>query len=626
MLHQKAIESRHPVEKPLQVLDEVTIRFAGDSGDGMQLTGTQFTNTTDVLGNDLRTLPDFPAEIRAPAGTTYGVSGFQIHFGSKDILTPGDNCDVLVAMNPAALITNLKTLRRGGMIIVNTDSFTEKNLRMAGYEGNPLENGSLNGYQVHKVNISKLTGNALADLNLSTRFVDKSKNFFALGLMYWLYNRPLDQSIRFIEEKFGKKDPQVAEANLRVLKAGYNFGDTVELFTTRYEVRPAKLPPGRYRNIMGNTATAIGLVAASRKSGLELVLGSYPITPASDILHELSQLKHFGVKTFQAEDEIGAVCAAIGASYAGALGVTSTSGPGLALKSEAINLAVMLELPLVVIDVQRGGPSTGLPTKTEQADLLQAMFGRNSESPLCVIAASTPADCFGTVYEACRIAIRFMTPVICLTDGYLANGAEPWRIPNVDDLAPIPVEFAKDPATFQPYARDNETLARPWAIPGTPGLEHRIGGLEKEHLTGNISYDPENHDLMVRTRAAKIERIANDIPEQEVDGDPEGDLLVVGWGSTYGTIKHAITNVRAKGMSASFVHLRYLNPFPRNLGEILYKFKHVLVPEINSGQLIRLLRAKYLVPAIGFNKVRGLPLLTEELQEQIESILGGGNG
>jgi len=614
------------MEKTTKVLEEVTIRFAGDSGDGMQLTGTQFTNTTAVLGNDLSTLPDFPAEIRAPAGTTYGVSGFQIHFGSNDILTPGDSCDVLVAMNPAALITNLKGLRRGGTIIINTDSFTDRNVKMAGYTSNPVEDGSLSGFQVHPVQISKLTANALEDMNLSTRMVDKSKNFFALGLMYWLYNRPLEQSIKFINDKFGKKDPQVAEANQRVLKAGYNYGETVEIFTTRFEVKPAALPPGRYRNIMGNSATAIGLVAAAKKSGLKLFLGSYPITPASDILHELAGLKHFGVKTFQAEDEIGAVCAAIGASYAGNLAVTTTSGPGLALKAEAINLAIMLELPLVIIDVQRGGPSTGLPTKTEQADLLQALYGRNGDSPICVLAAATPAECFKMSYEACRLAIKFMTPVICLTDGYLANGAEPWQIPNADELAPIPVTFARDPANFQPYARDEATLARPWAVPGTPGLEHRIGGLEKQHLTGNISYDPDNHDFMVRMRAEKIERIARDIPQAVVDGPPEGDLLVVGWGSTFGSIKSAVRTVRERGKAVSQVHLRHLNPFPSNLGEILYRFKNILVPEINTGQLIKLLRSKYLVPATGFNKVRGLPLHTEELEAEIEAILGGSNG
>ncbi len=610
--------------KEVKTLEDVTIRFAGDSGDGMQLTGTQFTNTAAILGNDLSTLPDYPAEIRAPAGTTYGVSGFQIHFGSTDILTPGDTCDVLVAMNPAALVTNVKMLRDGGTIIVNEDSFTEKNFKIAGITSNPLDDGTVSRYQVHKVQISKMTSNALADMNLSTKFVDKTKNFFALGLMYWMYNRPLDQSIKFIENKFGKKDPQVAEANLRVLKAGYNYGDTVEIFTTRYEVKPAKLPPGKYRNIMGNTATVLGLVAASKKAGLQLFLGSYPITPASDILHELSTLKHFGVKTFQAEDEIAAVCSAIGASYGGALAVTSTSGPGMALKTEALGLAIMLELPLVVINVQRGGPSTGLPTKTEQADLLQAVHGRNSESPLCVLAASTPADCFLAAYEAARLAIKFMTPVICLTDGYVANGAEPWMVPDVGDLPEIPVEFAKNPATFMPYARDEKTLARPWAIPGTPGLEHRIGGLEKEHITGNISYDPENHDFMVKMRAAKIERIANDVPLQDVEGDQEGDLLVVGWGSTYGSIKSAVTNARAKGLSVSHAHIRYLNPFPRNLGEILYKFKNILVPEINNGQLVSLLRAKYLVPAIGLNIIRGLPLRSEEIEEQITSMVGGG--
>ncbi len=614
------------MEKTVKNLEDVTIRFAGDSGDGMQLAGTQFTNTAAVFGNDLSTLPDYPAEIRAPAGTTYGVSGFQIHFGSTDILTPGDTCDVLVAMNPAALVTNLKMLHDGGTIIVNEDSFTEKNFKMAGIQSNPLENGSLSRYQVFRVSISKLASNALADMNLSTKVVDKTKNFFALGLMYWMYNRPLDQSIKFIQEKFGSKDPQIAEANLRVLKAGYNYGDTVEIFTTRYEVKPAKLPPGTYRNIKGNTATAIGLVAAAKKAGLQLFLGSYPITPASDILHELARLKEFDVKTFQAEDEIASICSAIGAAYTGSLGATTTSGPGMALKTEALGFAIMLELPLVVIDVQRGGPSTGLPTKTEQGDLLQAVVGRNSEAPLCVLAASTPADCFEAAYEAARIAIKFMTPVICLTDGYVANGAEPWIVPNVDELPEIPVEFAKDPSTFKPYARDEQTLARPWALPGTPGLEHRIGGLEKEHITGNISYDPDNHHFMVKTRAAKIERIADDIPLQTIDGDSEGDLLIVGWGSTFGSIKAAVEAAREKGISVSHTHLRFLNPMPRNLGEILYKFKNILVPEINNGQLIKLLRSKYLVPAVGFNVIRGLPLSSEDIEKRIESIVGGKNG
>lgn len=609
--------------KAVETLEDVTIRFAGDSGDGMQLTGTQFTNTAAALGNDLSTLPDYPAEIRAPAGTTYGVSGFQIRFGSTDILTPGDMCDVLVAMNPAALVTNLRLLREDGAIIVNEDSFNDKNLKLAGIATNPLEDGSLSRFQVHRVPITKLTQNALTDMNLSPRFVDKTKNFFALGLMYWLYNRPLGQSERFIQEKFGGKDADIAAANLRVLKAGYAYGETTEIFTTRYQVKAANLAPGRYRNIMGNVASALGLVAAAKKAGLELFLGSYPITPASDILHELSRYRNYGVKTFQAEDEIAAICSTIGASYAGALGATSTSGPGLALKTEALGLAVMLELPLVVIDVQRGGPSTGLPTKTEQADLLQAMHGRNSEAPLAVVAAATPADCFTMAYEASRLAIKFMTPVICLTDGYLGNGAEPWRIPDVKDLPPIPVEFAKNPDTFKPYARDEKTLARPWAIPGTPGLEHRIGGLEKEDVSGNISYDPENHDYMVKIRAAKIERIADDIPLQTVEGDQSGDLLVVTWGSTYGSAKSAVAAARAKGLSVSHAHLRYLNPFPRNLGDVLKLYKRILVPEINNGQLSQLLRAKFLVQAIGFNLIRGLPLGADEILDSIEETLGG---
>jgi 2-oxoglutarate/2-oxoacid ferredoxin oxidoreductase subunit alpha len=611
--------------KSTVTLEEVTIRFAGDSGDGMQLTGTQFTNTAAVFGNDLSTLPDYPAEIRAPAGTKYGVSGFQIKFGSQDVLTPGDTCDVLVAMNPAALVTNTKMLRENGTIIVNEDAFTDKNFKMAGLTASPLDDGSLAHFQVYRVPISKLTSNALADMNLSTKFIDKTKNFFALGLMYWMYNRPLDQSIKFIQEKFGGKDPQVAEANLKVLKAGYNYGDTVEIFTTRYEVLPAKLPPGKYRNIMGNTATALGLVAAAQKAGIPLFLGSYPITPASDILHELSRLREYDVKTFQAEDEIAAICSAIGASYAGSLGATTTSGPGMALKTEAMGLAIMLELPLVIVDVQRGGPSTGLPTKTEQADLLQAVQGRNGEAPLCVLAASTPADCFTAVYEAARIAIKFMTPVICLTDGYVANGAEPWLVPKVNDLAPIPVSFVKNPEGFQPYARDEKTLARPWAIPGTPGLEHRIGGLEKQHITGNINYEPDNHDFMVKLRAEKIDRIANDIPLQTIEGEPQGELLVLGWGGTYGSIKAAVGAAREKGIPVSHAHLRYINPFPKNLGELLGRFKHVLIPEINNGQLIKLIKSTYLVPAVGFNVIKGLPLRSEEILKTIETFFGGKN-
>lgn len=611
--------------KEVKTLEDVTIRFAGDSGDGMQLTGTQFTNTAAVLGNDLSTLPDYPAEIRAPAGTTYGVSGFQIRFGSQDILTPGDTCDVLVAMNPAALVTNVKILRTGGIVIVNEDAFNDKNLKLAGLERNPLEDGTLTKFEVHRIAISKLTSNALADMNISPRLADKTKNFFALGLMYWMFNRPLDQSERFIKEKFASKDPSVAEANLRVLQAGFNYGETTEIFTTRYEVKPARLQSGTYRNIMGNVASALGLVAAAQKAGLPLFLGSYPITPASDILHELSKLKEFGVKTFQAEDEIAAICASIGASYAGALAATTTSGPGLALKTEALGLAVMLELPLVIIDVQRGGPSTGLPTKTEQADLLQAVHGRNGEAPLAVVAAATPTECFDMVYEAARLAIKYMTPVICLTDGYLGNGSEPWRVPKVEDLPAIPVKFATDPKNFHPYSRDEKTLARPWAIPGTPGLEHRIGGLEKQHITGNISYDPENHDFMIRMRAAKVERMVNDVPPLVVEGEKAGELLVVGWGSTYGAIKSAVGSARARGLSVSHAHLRYLNPFPANLGEVLKGYRKVLVPEINSGQLALLLRAKYLVDATGFNRIKGLPLRAEELEAEIDSLLGGSN-
>jgi 2-oxoglutarate ferredoxin oxidoreductase subunit alpha len=612
--------------KEVKTVDDVTIRFAGDSGDGMQLTGTQFTNTAAVLGNDLSTLPDYPAEIRAPAGTTYGVSGFQIRFGSLDILTPGDICDVLVAMNPAALKTNLKLLRDNGTVIVNEDAFTEKNLKLAGLDKNPLDDGSLARFRVHRVAISKLTSNALEDLNISTRLVDKTKNFFALGLMYWIYNRPLDQSVKFIQEKFGSKDPGMAEANLRVLKAGYNYGDTTEIFTTRYEVKAAKLPAGKYRNIMGNTASALGLVAAAKKAGLDLFLGSYPITPASDILHELSKMKEFGVKTFQAEDEIAAICAAIGGSYAGCLGVTTTSGPGLSLKTEALGLAIMLELPLVIINVQRGGPSTGLPTKTEQADLLQAVHGRNGEAPLVVIAPATPSECFDMAYEAARLAIKYMTPVICLTDGYLANGSEPWKVPVVENLAAIPVTFAKNPEGFQPYSRDEKTLARPWAIPGTPGLEHRIGGLEKAHLSGNISYDPDNHDFMIKMRAAKVERVVQDIPDCVVEGPDSGELLLLAWGGTYGSVKSAVTSARTRGLSVSHLHLRHLNPFPKNLGDVLKRFKRILVPEINGGQLLQLIRAKYLIDAKGFNRVKGLPLHSEELEAEIDSILGGSNG
>jgi len=609
-------------EKTTQKLDEVTIRFAGDSGDGMQLTGTQFTNTTALLGNDLSTLPDYPAEIRAPQGTLFGVSGFQIHFGSKEINTPGDQCDVLVAMNAAALKVNLGSLLDGGAIIANAEGFNDRNLKLAGYSANPLKDGSLQKYSVYEVDISKLTALALQDLNLSSKLIDRSKNFFALGMMYWMYNRPMDSTITWIQKKFGNK-PEIAEANLRVLKAGWNYGETTEIFNVRYQVGPAKLPPGKYRNITGNQATAWGFMAAAKKANLQLFLGSYPITPASDILHELSMYKNFGVKTFQAEDEIAGVTSAIGASFGGALGVTTTSGPGVALKTEALGLAVMVELPLVVCNVQRGGPSTGLPTKTEQADLLQALFGRNGEAPIPVLAASTPADCFETVFEACRIALKFMTPVFFLSDGYLGNGSEPWLIPDFDKLPGIEPKFRTDPEGFLPYLRDEATLARPWAIPGTPGLEHRIGGLEKQNLSGNVSYDPQNHETMVKLRTEKVERVANDIPPAEVDGPTEGELLVVGWGSTYGAIRSAIARVRDRGAKVSYLHLRYLNPMPKNLGEILYKFKNILVPEMNLGQLSKVLRMKYLVPTINMNKVQGLPFKAIEIEKKIEEILKG---
>lgn len=606
--------------KQLKKLDEVTIRFAGDSGDGMQLTGSQFTITTALLGNDLSTLPDYPAEIRAPAGTLFGVSGFQIHFGSKEISTPGDTCDVLVAMNPAALKVNLRSLRDGGIIVANKDGFNEKNLKLAGYDKSPLDDGSLEKYQVHAVDITKLTTLAIQDLGLSTKLIERSKNFFALGMMYWMFSRPMEPTVRWIQEKF-KKTPDIVEANIRVLKAGYAYGETTEIFLARYEVKPADLQPGRYRSITGNEATAWGLLAAAAKSGLDLFLGSYPITPASEILHELSRHKNFRIRTFQAEDEIAGITSAIGASYGGAIGVTTTSGPGLALKSEAMGLAVMLELPLVIVDVQRGGPSTGLPTKTEQADLLQAVHGRNSEAPIPVIAACTPAGSFDVAYEAIRLAIKFMTPVILLTDGYLANGAEPWLIPSINSLPDIPVRFRTEPNGFFPYLRDEKTLTRPWAIPGTPGLEHRIGGLEKEHITGNVSYDPENHEFMVKMRQEKINRIADDLPAVKVDGDESGELLVVGWGGTYGAIRTAVENKRKEGKSVSHLHLKYVNPFQKNVGEILKNFKHILVPELNLGQLALLLQAEYLIPVIRLNKVQGLPFRAIEIETKIDEIL-----
>ncbi|MCS6806289.1 MAG: 2-oxoacid:acceptor oxidoreductase subunit alpha [Acidobacteriota bacterium] len=609
-----------PLEHRIEELDSVTIRFSGDSGDGMQLTGTQFTNTTAVVGNDLATLPDFPAEIRAPAGSLPGVSSFQVNFSRHDIRTPGDQPDVLVAMNPAALKVNLPDLVEGGILLVNTDSFTEVNLLKAGYKTNPLEDGSLAKYRVYKVPITTLTLAALKDVEIPHKQAERCKNFFALGLMYWLYDRPLDTTYKWIQTKFAK-NPAIAQANTLAVKAGYAYGEATEMFTTHYRVRRAAIEPGVYRNVTGNEATAIGFIAASQLANRPLFYASYPITPASDILHELSMHKNFGVKTFQAEDEIAAVCAAIGAAFAGYLGLTGTSGPGLALKSEAINLAVMTELPLVIVDVQRAGPSTGMPTKTEQADLLQAMFGRNSDSPVVVVAPASPADCFTMAIEAFRLATKYMVPVIYLSDGYLANGAEPWKIPSIESLPKFDVKFRTDPEGFYPYLRDETTLARPWAIPGTPGLEHRIGGIEKHHLTGNVSYDPENHQLMTNLRAEKVARIAQDIPEVEVTGAPEGDLLVVGWGGTYGAITSAVERVRAQGAAVSSVHLRYLNPFPRNLGDILQRFKKVLVAELNNGQLALLIRARYLVDALSYAKVKGQPFKIAELVQRIEQVL-----
>lgn len=607
-------------EKHIEELEGVTIRFAGDSGDGMQLTGTQFTNTTAIVGNDISTLPDFPAEIRAPAGSLPGVSGFQLNFSNHDIRTPGDEPNVLVAMNPAALKVNLPDLEAGGLLIVNTDAFTENNLKKASYASNPLNDHSLDGFRVFKLPITTLNRAALKEVKLPSKEIDRCKNFWALGLMYWLYDRPMEPTQRWIEAKFRSKAAEVATANLMALKAGFAYGDAAEIFTTHYRVRKAAIAPGKYRNITGNQATALGCVAASVLAGRPLFYASYPITPASDILHELSMHKNFGVKTFQAEDEIAAICAAVGASFTGHLALTGTSGPGLALKSEAIGLAVTTELPVVIIDVQRGGPSTGLPTKTEQADLLQAMFGRNGECPVAIVAASTPADCFDMAVEAFRIAVRHMVPVIYLTDGYLGNGAEPWKLPTIDDLPKFGVEFTTQAEGFQPYVRDPETLARNWAIPGTPGLEHRIGGLEKADITGNVSYDPENHMHMVLTRAEKVARIADDIPELEVYGESEGRLLVIGWGSTYGAITSAVEEMQRRGQSVSSIHIRHLNPLPRNLGEILGRFDRVLVPELNMGQLCMLLRAKYLVPAISYPKVKGKPFKISELLAKMNEV------
>ncbi|MEO8719859.1 MAG: 2-oxoacid:acceptor oxidoreductase subunit alpha [Ginsengibacter sp.] len=614
------------METKEEVLPEVVIKFAGDSGDGMQLTGAQFTNNTALLGIDLSTFPDFPAEIRAPQGTIPGVSGFQLRFSSNRIFTPGDMCDVLVAMNAAALKTNLKALKKSGKIIANIEGFDAKNLRLANYPAgvNPLEDGSLEGYEVIKIDVTKITRESLKDFSLGTKEKDRAKNMFVLGFLYWMYNRNLENTLTFLKEKFGKK-PDILESNIKVLRAGYNYGDTTETFTTRYSVKKAKMPPGNYRGIKGNEALAYGLIAASQKSGLQLFFGSYPITPASDILHELSRHKNFGVKTFQAEDEIAAVSSAIGASYGGSLGVTTTSGPGMALKSEAMGLAVMLEIPLVICDIQRGGPSTGLPTKTEQSDLLQAYYGRNGESPMPVIAASTPSDCFYAVYEAVRIAVQHMTPVILLSDGYIANGSEPWKYPESKDLPTIKVNFKKelneDEETFQPYLRD-EKLVRAWAVPGFAGLEHRVGGLEKQNITGNVSYDPENHHLMVKIRQQKIDNIADYIPEQKLDNGPEnGKVLVIGWGSTYGAIKSAVVELISEGHAVSHTHLRYVRPFPKNLGNLIKNFDQVLIPELNNGQLIKIIRDKYLVDAKGLNKIMGIPFTKKEIVEQIKKML-----
>jgi 2-oxoglutarate ferredoxin oxidoreductase subunit alpha len=609
-------------ERDVEELETVTIRFAGDSGDGMQLTGTQFTNTSAIVGNDISTLPDFPAEIRAPAGSLPGVSGFQLNFSSRDIRTPGDQPNVLVAMNPAALKVNLPDLEDGGTILINTDEFNKENLKKAAYASNPLEDDTLKGYRVHKLPITTVNIRALqeAGVKLSRKEMDRCKNFFALGILYWLYDRPMEPTLDWVRTRF-KKNEEVMRANEVALKTGYNFADTTEVFTTHFKVKKAVIAPGKYRKITGNEATAIGFVTAAELVGRPLFYGSYPITPASDILHELARHKNFGVKTFQAEDEIAAVCAAIGASFTGHVGLTGTSGPGVALKQEAIGLAVMTELPLVIINVQRGGPSTGLPTKTEQADLFQAVWGRNGECPAIVIAPATPAECFSMAIEAVRLAYRYMTPVFYLSDGYLANGAEPWLVPEVEDLPKIKVEFATDPAGFMPYARDEETLARPYALPGTPGLEHRIGGIEKQHLTGNVNYDPENHHFMVLMRQAKVDRAAQDVPPVEVFGESSGKVLVLGWGSTYGSITSAVEKLQSEGKSVSSAHLRHLNPFPSNLGEVLRSFERVIIPEMNLGQLATMVRAKYLVDAVPFSKVKGRPFQIREIVKKVEEYL-----
>ncbi|MFN5423636.1 MAG: 2-oxoacid:acceptor oxidoreductase subunit alpha [bacterium] len=609
-----------------EVLSDIVIKFAGDSGDGMQLTGSQFTNNTALLGIDLATFPDFPAEIRAPQGTLPGVSGYQLRFSSDAIYTPGDLCDVLVAMNAAALKTNLKAIKPGGKIIANIDGFDSKNLRLANYPDgvNPLEDNSLESFEVIRMDVTKMTREALKEITLGTKEKDRAKNMFVLGFLYWMYSRDMDSTLKFLNEKFGKKD-DILNANIKALQAGYNYGDTTETFTTRYKVEKAKMKPGTYRSIMGNQALSLGLVAASQKSGLPLFLGSYPITPASDILHELSRLKNFGVKTFQAEDEIAGISSAIGAAYGGALAITTTSGPGIALKGEAMGLAVMLEIPLLIIDVQRGGPSTGLPTKTEQSDLLQAYYGRNGECPMPVISTSTPSDCFDAAFEAARISLQHMTPVILLSDGYIANGAEPWMFPKEEDLPSIDVKFKTTlddgEEKLLPYKRDGK-LVRPWAVPGTKGLEHRIGGLEKQDVTGNVSYDPDNHQHMVKTRQAKVDMIAQYIPDQKIDsGNDKGKVLVIGWGSTYGSIKSSVAELQKEGHEVSHAHIRYLRPFPKNLGKIIAGFDTILIPEINNGQLIKIIRDVYMVDAKAYNKIKGTPITKGELTSEIRKYL-----
>jgi 2-oxoglutarate ferredoxin oxidoreductase subunit alpha len=614
------------MSKSMEQVDEVVIRFAGDSGDGMQLTGGRFTESTAMVGNDLSTLPDFPAEIRAPAGSLAGVSAFQIKFSSKDIHTPGDKPDVLVAMNPAALKVHQKEIAPGGTIICNANAFTLKNLKFAGYETNPLEDNTLDDYfTLYSIEMSRMVALANEGLEISSKIIDRTKNFFALGLLFWIYDRPLESTKKWLGVKFAKK-PEIVEANIRALDAGYNYGDTTEIFTTRYNVKKANLPAGTYRNVVGNYALSMGLAAAAERSKLGLFYGGYPITPASDILHTLAAWKHLGIKTFQAEDEIAGITSILGAAFTGDLGITATSGPGISLKSEAMGLAVMAELPIVIINVQRGGPSTGLPTKTEQSDLMQAMYGRNGEAPVPVLAAATPGDCFFAAYEACRIAVKYMTPVILLTDGYLANGSEPWQVPKVADLPDFDVSFADESnladGQFLSYSRDKKTLARPWAIPGTPGLEHRIGGIETEDLTGNVSYDPDNHHYMVETRAKKVDAIANEIGPSEIFGNKSGELLILSWGGTKGACRSATEALKAHGKKVSHLHLRWINPFPKDLGENLIKFKHVLIPEINSGQLIKLIRAEFLVDAQGLNQVRGKPISSSDIQDSANKLIG----